>query len=129
MSLMKRYWFLGRFFSLRGGKIIANYRVPGKIPSLRLQYRFFKTRFSKDILLLQVGRHYEFYPDDGDMAHMLGLKAMLKPKNRNTKYGFPVRLENVFLEKIRECKRTVTVIGEQYRYLTRVKEYSLVFQQ
>ena len=133
MRLMKRYGFLRRFFSLKDGRITENYRVPGNIPSLRLQYRYFKTRFSEDVLLFQVGNYYEFYEDDGDVAGMLGLKKIHKSSTRNVKYGFPARHEKAFIDRIKGCGRSVTVVGEEDRYLTRVKErlpkYSLVLQQ
>ena len=133
MSLMKRYGFLKRFFNLKDGKITKNYRVPGNIPSLRLQYLYFKTRFSEDVLLFQVGSHYEFYEDDGDIARMLGLKKIRKPSARNVTYGFSVRLEKAFVNRIKDYGRSVTVVGERDRYLTNVKQrlpkYSLVLQQ
>jgi len=130
MSLVKRYGFLSRFFSLRNGKMTENYSVPGNIPSLRLQYQYFKTRFSEDVLLFQVGSHYEFYQGDIDVAGMLGLKKIHKPSARNVKYGFPVRHEKAFIDRIKGCGRSLTVVGEGDKYLTRVKErlpkYSLV---
>jgi hypothetical protein len=133
MSLMERYGFLKRFFKLKNGRIKEHYSVPGNIPSIRLQYRYFKTRFSEDILLFQVGSYYEFYEDESDTAEMLGLRRIHKPFARNVKYGFPVRLEAVFIEKIKGCGRSVTVEGEEDRYMTRVKlrlpKYSLVFQR
>jgi hypothetical protein len=133
MSLMKRYGFLKRFFSLKDGRIKENFRVPQNIPSLRLQYRYFKTRFPEDVLLFQVGNHYEFFEDDSEIARMLGLKVIQKPSVRKVKYGFPVRYEKAFVGRIKGFGRSVTVVGEKDRYLTRVKErlpkYSLVFQQ
>jgi hypothetical protein len=133
MSLMKRYGFLRRFFSLKDGRLTENYRVPGNISSLRLQYRYFKTRFSEDVLLFQVGNHYEFFENDGDVAGMLGLRRICKRSARNVKYGFPVRYEKTFIDRIKGCGRSITVVGEEDRYLTRVKErlpkYSLVFQR
>ncbi len=98
-----------------------------------MQYRYFKTRFSEDVLLFQVGNYYEFYEDDGDVAGMLGLKKIHKSSTRNVKYGFPARHEKAFIDRIKGCGRSVTVVGEEDRYLTRVKErlpkYSLVLQQ
>ena len=132
ISLMKRYGFLNMFFSIKDGRITESYRVPGNIPSLRLQYRYFKTRFPEDVLLFQVGSHYEFYRGDKDVASMLGLKEIHKPSARNVTYGFPVRLERDFIDRIKGYGRSVTVIGEGDRYLTRVKQrlpkYSLVFE-
>ena len=133
MSLMKRYGFLKMFFTLKDGMIKEHYRVPGNIPSLRLQYRYFKTRFPRDVLLFQVGSHYEFYEDSGDIARMLGLKKIHNPSARKVKYGFPLRYEKAFVGRITSRGLSVTVVGEGHRYLTRVKErlprYSLVFQQ
>ena len=132
MGLMKRYGFLNLFFSLKHGKIKENYKVPGNIPSLRLQYRFFKTRFPEDVLLFRVGSYYEFYEDDIETARMLGLKEIDKPSARNVRYGFPVRQEKAFIDKIMGLGRNITVIGEEEKYKTKVKEraprYRLVFQ-
>jgi hypothetical protein len=132
MSLMRQYDFLKRFFSLKDGQIKEKFRVPKNIPSLRLQYRYFKTRFSEDVLLFQVGNHYEFYQDDSDVAGMLGLKRIRKRLARDVKYGFPVRHEKAFMDRIKGCGRSITVVGEEDRYLTRVKKrlpkYSLVFE-
>ena len=80
-----------------------------------------------------MGSRYEFYQDDNDVAGMLGLKKIRKPSARNVKYGFPVRYEKAFIDRIKGCGWSVTVVGEGDRYLTRVKErlpkYSLVFHQ
>ena len=117
---------------MKHGKIKENYKVPGNIPSLRLQYRFFKIRFPEDELLFQVGSYYEFYEDDSEIARMLGLKEIDKPSARNVRYGFPVRLEKAFIDKITSFGRNITVIGEEEKYKTKVKEraprYRLVFQ-
>lgn len=133
MSLMNRYGFLRRFFSLRNSRIKEKYSVSGNIPSVRLQYQYFKSRFSEDVLLFQVGSHYEFYHSDRDVAGILGLKKIHKPLARNVKYGFPVRHEKAFIDRIKGYGRSLTVIGEGDRYLTRVKErlpkYSLVLKQ
>lgn len=109
MSLIKRYSFLRKFFSLKDGRITENYRVPGNISSLRLQYRYFKTRFSEDVLLFQVGNYYEFYQGDSDVAGMLGLKKIHKSSGRNVKYGFPARHEKAFIDRIKGCGRSVTL--------------------
>lgn len=133
MGLMKRYDFLRRFFSLKDGKITRTYRIGKNFPSLRSQYQHFKRMFSVDILLFQVGSHYEFYHSDRDVAGILGLKKIHKPLARNVKYGFPVRHEKAFIDRIKGYGRSLTVIGEGDRYLTRVKErlpkYSLVLKQ
>ncbi|MBW2664317.1 MAG: hypothetical protein JRD93_20660 [Deltaproteobacteria bacterium] len=79
-----------------------------------------------------MGNHYEFFENDGDVAGMLGLKKIRKPSARNVKYGF-LRYGKAFVDRIKGCGRSVTVVGEEDRYLTRVKErppkHSLLFQQ
>lgn len=57
--------------------------------------------------------HYEFYQDDSDLSGMLGLKKIHKLSARNMKYGFPVRHEKAFIDRIKVCGRSVTVIGEE----------------
>ena len=132
-ALLDRYDFLKRFFSMKEGRLKAIYKVPGKIPSLRLQYRYFKTRFPSDVVLFQVGSYYEFYGDDDGVAGMLGLRKIKKLSGRNACCGFPVRLESSFVERIMRLCGAVTVVRESDRYLTRVKQrlpkYSLIFQQ
>ena len=133
MSLMKRYDFLRRFFTLKDGKITQTYRIGKNFPSLRSQYQHFKRMFSGDVLLFQVGSYYEFYQGGSDIAAMLKLKRTNKPLIRTVEYGFPVSLEGVYINRLKENGRSVTVVREGDRYLTRVKErlpkYTLVFQQ
>jgi len=133
MSLVERYEFLEKFFKQKEGKFTAIYRVPAKTPSLRLQYLYFKTRFSRDVLLFQVGGYYQFYRSDGDIADMLRLKRINKSSIRKVKYGFPVRLEKAYINMLRRYRKSVTVVAEGDRYLTRVKErlprYRLVVGQ
>jgi hypothetical protein len=51
---------------------------------------------------------------------------------RTAKYGFPVRHEKAFIERIKRVGLSITVVGEKDKYMTKVKErlpkYSLVFQ-
>lgn len=132
-SILERYSFLKRFFKLKDNQLTEIYRTPTNIPSLILQYRYFKTRFPGDVLLFQVGRFYQFYQSDNDVATMLRLKRINKSSNRKVKYGFPVRLEKVYINKLTRNNKSVTVVGEGDRYLTRVKErvpkYRLVVGQ
>jgi len=130
-GLFKHYGFLKRFFSVQTGRRIqALYKVPAKIPSLRLQERYFRTRFPTDVLLFQVGGYYEFFRGDDKDAGMLGLNKVTCRCGRKVQYGFPVRMEKPFVKKIMSAGKTVTVVGESDRYLTRIKEllprYSLV---
>jgi hypothetical protein len=133
MSLIKRYKFLENFFKLKESRFTAIYRVPVNITSLRLQYLYFKTRFSKDVLLFQVGNYYQFYQSDDGVAKLLRLKRVDLSSNKKVKYGFPIRLERVYVNRLKRYGRSATVVGEGDRYFTRVKErlprYRLVIGQ
>lgn len=53
-----------------------------------------------------MGSCYEFYECDSDVAGMLRLKKIHKPSAaRNVKYGFPVRHEKAFIDRIKGCGR------------------------
>jgi len=131
-SLLKRYSFLKRFFKIEGWKIIPKYKIPVKIPTLKLQYRYFKTKFAGDVIFFKKGKYYEFFEDDRDITLTLGLKKMNRPFDGNTTYGFPIWLEKSFSARIRRTGRSLTVITEGERYLTGIKErfpkYRLVAQ-
>jgi RNA-directed DNA polymerase len=121
-SLLKRYSFLKWFFKIKGWNIIPKYKIPSQIPTLKLQYRYFKTKFAGDVIFLKKGKYYEFFEDDKDIALKLGLKQMNRHSDRNTKYGFPIWLEKSFSARIRRMGRSLTVITEGGRYLTGIKE-------
>ncbi|MFC1813356.1 reverse transcriptase domain-containing protein [Thermodesulfobacteriota bacterium] len=131
-SLLERYGFLNWFFTIEGWKIIPKYKMPVKIPTLKLQYRYFKGKFPEDVIFFRKGKYYEFFGDDTDTALKLGLKKMNRHSDRNTKYGFPIWLEKSFSERIKQLGRSLTVITEGGRYLTGIKErfpkYRLVAQ-
>ena len=133
MSLVTRYRFLEKFFTFKEGKFTATYRTPQNIPSIRLQYHYFKTKFARDVLLFQVGRYYQFYQNNDAGAQLLGLRKIHTLSDRKAKYGFPTRFENVYIRKLKKYGRSVTVVGEGDTYLTRVKErvprYRLVVGQ
>lgn len=132
MSLMRRYGFLKRFFTLKDGIIQENYSVPGNISSFRLQYRYFKRRFREDVLLFQVGRYYEFYREKSEyeIARMLGLQHLRENSARKAVFGFPVRLEKFYVNRLKAHGRSITIVGEEDFYLsgikTRVPTYRLV---
>jgi len=133
MSVMKKYRFLKEFFTLKDGRLTAIYKVPKNILSLRLQYRYFKTRFSKDVLLFQVGRYYQFYQGESTISEKLKLKKINKYAMSGMNCGFPISLKGIYISKLKEKGKSVVVVGEGDRYLTRVKErlprYRLVVGQ
>jgi RNA-directed DNA polymerase len=132
MSLLKRYGFLEWFFKIEGWKIMPKYKIPDNIPTCKLQYRYFKTKFSGDVIFFKKGKYYEFFEDDRDIALTLGLKKMNRHSEGNTAYGFPIWLEKFFSARIRRMGKSLTVITEGERYLTGIKErfpkYRLIAQ-
>jgi RNA-directed DNA polymerase len=133
MSLVKRYRFLEKFFTFKEGKFKAIYRTPQNIPSIRLQYRYFKTKYARDVLLFQVGRYYQFYQNNDAGAQLLGLRKINTSSDRKAKCGFPIRLEKVYIRKLMKYGRSVTVIDEEDKYYTDVKvrkpKYTLQMDQ
>ncbi len=121
-SLLNRYDFLKYFFSFDGWKIIPTYKIPAQIPTIKLQYRYFKTLFAEDIIFFKKGKYYEFFEDDRKIAKKLGLKKMNRHSDCCTTYGFPVRLEKSFAGRIRQMGRSLTVISEGERYLTGIRQ-------
>ncbi len=135
MDLMKRYAFLKWFFNLENSRFRQVYKVSRGFTSLKSQFLYFKRKFSGDILLFQVGNYYEFYQNDSkdDIDNMLKLKRIQKSSIRKVSCGFPVRLEEVYINRLKRIGESITVIGEEDRYLTRVKErlpkYRLALRQ
>jgi retron-type reverse transcriptase len=130
--IIEKYRFLKWFFTFENSRIIALYKNPKKIPALILQYRYFKTKFPADVIFFQVGRYFEFYGDEQQTASLLGLKAVPKSRGRKNTYGFPGKLLNRYIKKIKLTGKNMAIIREGERYVTGVKErrpdYRLVFQ-
>jgi len=131
-SLLERHSFLRYFFKIEEEKIIPKYKIPARIPTLKLQYRYFKTLFAEDVIFFKKGKYYEFFEDDCETALQLGLKKMNWHSDRNMKYGFPVWLEKSFISRIKRMGRSLTVVTEGDNYLTGIKKrfpkYRLVMQ-
>ncbi len=120
-ALFERYGFIERFFSLEGGRLNPCFKAPGHLPSLTLQYRYFKTLFPQDVLLVQVGRYFELLGPDARVGRMLGLRQATK-RRRLESCGFPAGLEKTFTDRLMRMGRTVTVVGEEKQYFTSVKQ-------
>ena len=122
-SLLSRYAFLREFFTLKDGRFIRIFKIARNFTSFKYQYLYFKRRFREDVLLFQGGNYYEFYHEnlDGETARMLRLKRISKSSIRKVIYGFPVRLEKLYIDRLKGYGKSVAVIGEEDKYLTRVK--------
>jgi len=75
-----------------------------------------------------VGSFFEFYhADDKQIANSLGLLEIGKNK-RSARYGFPISLMYKQLQQLINQKVSVTVMLEQGRYVTRIKERVPVYR-
>ena len=123
-SLRERHPFLLRYFGFDAetGRMVRTYKSPKGFWSAGQQYRYYWWRFSGDALLFQVGSFFELYhARDREIARCLGLAAM-RSNARGARYGFPVALLPLYLRRLLERQRDVTVILEREHYLTRIKE-------
>ncbi len=67
---------------------------PANLRTIRLQYGYYRWRFSGDGLLLQVGKFFEWYQArDQEVAGLLGLKP-LRRHRRGARYGFPTHFRD-----------------------------------
>ncbi len=91
-ALWKRFDYLAQYFEFDANKwrLIRKYPVP-HIKRVRGQYRYFRWRFSQDIVFMRVGKFIEFYGIiTSPWLECLGLQAM-GWNRRGARYGFPVK--------------------------------------
>ncbi len=74
------------------------------------------------VIFFQVGCFYEFYEDTKeDVMTVLCLKR-LKENRRGARYGFPLRLEEGYAERLVNKGMPVVIIKETDRYIGKIKE-------
>lgn len=94
-------------------KLVRKYTVPPGLRQVRRQNRYFRWRFPDDVVLLRVGRFFEFY-DLGETPQLacLGLKPM-GWNRRGAQFGFPVRDLDRNLGRLLVQGNTVLLTGEE----------------
>lgn len=78
-SLWSQHSFLLSYFEWNGPSTqwVRKYQIPTGFCRVQQQYYWFRWRFAEDVILLRMGRFYEFYhSEDRHLAQWLGLKPM-----------------------------------------------------
>jgi len=110
------------YFSFDSGRIRPLYKYCEIFPSARSQYLYYANRLRGMVILFQVGCFYEFYADiKEDVMTILRLKRLGENK-RGARYGFPVRLENEYVNRLIDKGIPLAIIRETDRYIGRIKE-------
>lgn len=122
-AVWRAHPWLGQYFSFdrEARKLARLYKTPRTLRRVAQQYFYYRWRFAGDVVLLQVGRFFEFYATaDDEIAHLLDLKPM-GCNSRGAQYGFPVRAARRYLDKLLESGRSVVLIGERDVYFTSIR--------
>ena len=121
-AILNRYAYLKEYFSFDSGRIRPLYKYCEIFPSARSQYLYYANRLRGMVILFQVGCFYEFYADiKEDVMTILRLKRLGENK-RGARYGFPVRLENEYVNRLIDKGIPLAIIRETDRYIGRIKE-------
>lgn len=122
-AILKRYGFLKEYFCFDDERVKPLYRYCEIFPSVRSQYIYYACFFRGMAVFFQVGSYYEFYgmPWRKDAMAILNLRRLKKNK-RGAIYGFPVRLEREYLQRLLSKGIPVVIIKETGRYICRIKE-------
>jgi hypothetical protein len=118
----RHVWLAAYFtFDLAERKLSRRYLPPAAARRAGQQYRHYRKQFPEAVLLLQVGRFFEFYERrDAALAQALELEPM-RGNARGARYGFPVAALRVYLPRLLALGRSVMAIGEEDEYLAAVK--------
>jgi hypothetical protein len=111
--LLDRFSWLGYLFHQKEEKLKMLDEVPARLHRLKGQYRFFLGKCRGSILLFQVGRFYELYDKQAEIAQeALGLKKMAVTRGFQTRCGFPVRFKQRYLRRLLRSGFPVHIVEE-----------------
>ncbi len=126
-NLLKRFAWLSDLFQMDGVKLKRMHDAPVTLRTLKGQYRFFLGRHPGSILFFQVGRFYELYDRQAEIAiKVLGLKRMKITRGFRARCGFPVNQKKKYLERLLSLGFTVHIVNEGDGWLSRVKKRQFV---
>lgn len=87
------------------------------------QYRFFLRKCPGSILFFQVGRFYEFYDKQAEIAlGVLGLRRIKARRGFGIRCSFPVNLKEKYLSRLMGLSFSVYVVREEEGWLSGVKK-------
>ena len=122
-NLLGRFEWLGQFFLREEGKLKKVDEMPVSFHSLKQQYRFFLKKYSGSILFIQVGRFYEFYEKQAEMTlRLLGLKKIKAERGFQNQCGFPLHLQERYLNKLIRLGFSVHIVREGDGWFSGVKK-------
>ncbi len=125
-KLLSRLEWLRYFFERHDGKLKRIYQVPKAIQSFKAQYQFFIRKYPGSLLFFQVGRFYEFYDKQAEIAQrVLRLKGTGARRGFRTRCGFPVNLQERYLRRLVKQGFSVHVVKEEEGWLSRLKKRSV----
>lgn len=122
-KLLDRFSWFGYLYHQKEEKLKMMDEVPARLQSLKGQYRFFLGKCRGSILFFQVGRFYEFYDRQAEIAmEILALKRMKVTRGFRTRCGFPVRFKERYLKRLMRSGFFVHIIGEEEGWLPGLKK-------
>ena len=126
-KLLRRFAWLGELFQMDGVKLKRIHEAPVTLRTLKGQYRFFLGRYQGSILFFQVGRFYELYDRQAEIAiKVLGLKGMRKTRVFRARCGFPVNQKRKYLGGLLSLGFAIHIVNEGKVWLTSVKKRRVV---
>ncbi len=119
-ALLLRYGFLNEFMTEVVSHPVFTSRFRREFPDVKSQYRYYAARFKSSAVFFQVGSFYEIY-DNAAWVRQLGLRP-ISGSRRGALFGFPVKLERGYREKLLSAEKPVVVVHETGIYYGRLKE-------
>jgi len=125
-KLLSRFEWLRYFFERHDGKLKRIYQVSKPIQSFKAQYQFIIRKYPGSLLFFQVGRFYEFYDKQAEIAQrLLRLKGTGARRGFRTRCGFPVNLQERYLRRLVKRGFSVHVVREEDHWLYGIKKRSI----
>ncbi|KHE92585.1 DNA mismatch repair protein MutS [Candidatus Brocadiaceae bacterium S225] len=123
-SIWEKHAFLDQYFDFdpEACRLTRKYKYPAGIRRTCQQYFYYRWRFTGDVILFQVGSFFEFYSEhDKKIACNIDL-ARIRKNRRGVKYGFPVHMINIYIQRLFRYNTFISVILEREQYPGGIKK-------
>jgi murein tripeptide amidase MpaA len=123
-SIGEKHTFLDEYFDFdpEACRLTRKYKYPAGIRRTCQQYFYYRWRFTGDVLLFQVWRFFGFYSEhDKEVASIIDL-ARIRKNRRGVKYGFPVHMINIYIQRLFRYNTSISVILEREQYPGGIKK-------
>lgn len=112
-SIFTKNLWLREYLIFHNAKLIERFKYRGVFRSLRGQVHFFRYRLRETIVFFKIGNFLELYDDDVSIiGETLGLKARKDFRGMQYAAGFPVWLEEQFVDKVLSLGRDLAIVDE-----------------